>query len=115
MSIEKLGDNIEEALKVTPEQERPKGHSLVEIYKEVSRLSAMNFFVQAVTEKYPGTTLYTLKENMEELAYMLINDNVITDTLAANLLQIEVEEVQEKFDAWRAARPKEEEVIDDLQ
>jgi hypothetical protein len=102
MTEEILDDRkVEEALQFNPDDEKPKGHSLFEIYREVSRLSAMNFFIQAMTEKYPGITLYELKANLPEYVMEMINDNTITDTLAANLLQIEVEEVQEQLKSWK--------------
>ena len=102
MTEEILDDRkVEEALQFNPDDEKPKGHSLFEIYREVSRLSAMNFFIQTMTEKYPGLTLYELKENLPEFVFDMINHNTITENLAANLLQIEAEEVQEQFKAWK--------------
>ena len=100
-NLDKMGDEIKEALSV---DERPRGHSLLEVYKEVSRLSAMNFFMTEVTNKYPNLTLYTVKENLEELAFMLLNDGTVTDTLVANLLQIDTEDVDKKFEVWKVAK-----------
>ena len=93
---------VEEALHVDGDDkaEQPKGHSLSEIYREVSRVSALNFFIQAMTEKYPDVTLREFKENMNNYVCEMIWNNTITETLAANLLQIEIEDVQKMVKVW---------------
>lgn len=103
MAEEILDDRkVEEALQCDTNEE--KGHSLTEIYREVSRLSAMNFFIQAMSEKYPGTTLYDLKQNLASYVSELVWDNTITENLAANLLQVDIEEVQKQVKAWHLQR-----------
>ena len=95
---------VEEALRVDPDE--PKGHSLSEVYREVSRVSALNFFVQAMTNKHPNVTLGDLKQNMGDYVCEMIWNDTITENLAANLLQIDVEEVQKQVQAWNLKRKR---------
>lgn len=96
---------VEEALRVDCSDDgQPKGHSLSGVYREVSRVSALNFFIQAMTEKYPEVTLGDLKQNMGDYVCEMIWNDIITENLAANLLQIDVEEVQKQVQAWNLKR-----------
>ena len=79
---------------------KAKGHSVMEVFKEVHRQSSMNFFVQVMTKRSPDVTLYELRQNQTEYLFQLMKENEIAASLAANILDMELEEVEDKFNEW---------------
>ena len=90
----------EQPLEATTPSPKARGHSVLEIFKEVHRQSSTNFFVQTMIKRKPNVTLCELRENQTEYVFELIKENEITCSLAANIMDMELEEVEEKYDAW---------------
>jgi len=87
-------------IETTTPSPKARGHSVLEIFKEVHRQSSTNFFVQTMIKRKPNVTLCELRENQTEYVFELIKENEITCSLAANIMDMELEEVEEKYDAW---------------
>lgn len=85
--------------------EKPKGRTMMEVFREVHRQSANNFFIQVMAKKRPDCTLHELTENKIQLVFELLKENEISDTLAANVLQLEIEDIKTKFDVWLGEQP----------
>lgn len=93
-------DNETEDKQIEELLQKPRGHSIMDIFKEVHRQSSMTFFIKAMTKRYPDVTLSEIRENQTGCVFELYRIGEITETLGANILEIEPEEFLKQFAEW---------------